>query len=248
MRPISHSNFINKIISRVLHDKLDHILPRLISANRSRFVKGRNIIENVLLTQEIVSDIRLRGKPANVVLKLNMTKSYDRVSTKVLRKMGLWDAKMECNLNHLAYTDNTIIVSSADNDSLNMIMKVLQDYEKVSGQLNNKRKSSFYMFAKVLQNIVGVAATIGFSRGCFPFVYLRCPISHAKKRKTDYSEPIKKVKDKLQAWKGRLLSPGGKVVLISSVFQSVPIHLLSAVKPPKCVIKEIHQLFANFLE
>ncbi|XP_060170505.1 uncharacterized protein LOC132601442 [Lycium barbarum] len=50
MRLISLSNFINKIISRVLHDKIDHILPRLISANQSGFVKGRNIIENVLLT------------------------------------------------------------------------------------------------------------------------------------------------------------------------------------------------------
>ncbi|XP_059284804.1 uncharacterized protein LOC132038098 [Lycium ferocissimum] len=307
MRPISLSNFINKIISRVLHDKIDHILPRLISANQSGFVKGRNIIENVLLTQEIMDDIRLRGKSTNVVLKLDMTKAYDRVSwlflTKVLRKMGFaersvdlvwrllannWYSvlvngqphgffhstrgvkqgdplspalfilsaevltralnslfeisefkgygmpKWSANLNHLAYADDTIIFASADNDSLNMIMKVLQDYEKVSGQLINKRKSSFYMFAKVSQNIVqGVATTTGFSRGSFPFVYLGCPISHARKRKTDYSELIKKVKDKLQAWKGRLLSPGGKVADIK-------------LKPPKCVIKEIHQIFAKF--
>ena len=91
-----------------------------------------------------------------------------------------------------------------------------------------------------------MATPTGFSRGSFPFVYLGCPISHARKRKTDYSELIKKVKDKLQAWKERLLLPGGKAVLISSVLQSVPIHLLSALKPPKCVIKEIHQIFAKF--
>ncbi|XP_060170771.1 uncharacterized protein LOC132601723 [Lycium barbarum] len=80
MRPISLSNFINKVISRVVHNKLEKALPRLISTNQSGFVKGRNIIENVWLTQEIVSDIRLRGKPANVVLKLDMTKAYDRAS------------------------------------------------------------------------------------------------------------------------------------------------------------------------
>ncbi|XP_070021012.1 uncharacterized protein [Nicotiana sylvestris] len=56
------------------------------------FVKGRNIIENILLTQEIVTDIRLRTKAGpNVILKLDMTKAYDRLSwlflTKVLRKM-----------------------------------------------------------------------------------------------------------------------------------------------------------------
>ncbi|XP_060210732.1 uncharacterized protein LOC132637695 [Lycium barbarum] len=69
MRQISLSNFINK---------------------------GRCIIENVLITQEVVSNIRLRGKLANVVLKLDMAKSYDRVSwmflIRVLRKMGFAEA------------------------------------------------------------------------------------------------------------------------------------------------------------
>ncbi|XP_060202576.1 uncharacterized protein LOC132630998 [Lycium barbarum] len=92
MRPISLSNFINKVISRVVQDKLDGILPSLISPNQSGFFKGRCIIENVLLTQEVVTDIRLREKPANVVLKLDMAKAYDIVSwsylIRVLRKMG----------------------------------------------------------------------------------------------------------------------------------------------------------------
>ncbi|XP_060200436.1 uncharacterized protein LOC132628686 [Lycium barbarum] len=59
---------------------------------QSGFVKGRSIVENILLAQEIVHDIRIRGKPANVVIKLDMAKAYDRVSwlflTKVLRRMG----------------------------------------------------------------------------------------------------------------------------------------------------------------
>ncbi|XP_060200458.1 uncharacterized protein LOC132628710 [Lycium barbarum] len=265
MRPISLSNFINKIISRVLHENIDHFLPKLISVNQSGFVKGRNIIKNVLLTQEIVSDIRLRGKPANVVLKLDMTKAYDRVSwlflTKVLRKMVFAERSVDLVWRLLANTVYSVLVNGhphgffhstrgvkqGDPLSPALFISSAEEYEKVFGQLINKRKSSFYIFSKVSQNIVqGVEKTTGFSRGSFPFVYLGCPISHARKRKTDYSELIKKVKDKLQAWKERLLSPGGKVVLILSVLQSVPIHLLSAMKPLKCVIKEIYQNFAKF--
>jgi len=92
MRPISLSNFLNKVISRIVHDRLESVLPSTISKNQSGFLKGRNISENVLLAQEIVSDIRTRGKPANVVIKLDMTKAYDRVNwqflIKVLEKMG----------------------------------------------------------------------------------------------------------------------------------------------------------------
>lgn len=66
-------------------------MPNLISHNPSGFVKARSIIENVPLTQEIVTNIKKRGKPTNVVIKLDMSKAYDRVSwffiMKVLRKM-----------------------------------------------------------------------------------------------------------------------------------------------------------------
>lgn len=42
-------------------------------------MKGRNITKNVLLAEEIVSDIRMRGKPYNVVNKLAIAKANDRV-------------------------------------------------------------------------------------------------------------------------------------------------------------------------
>ncbi|XP_060190534.1 uncharacterized protein LOC132619737 [Lycium barbarum] len=92
MRPISLSNFANKIISRLIQERLVEGLTDIISLNQARFVKDRSIVENVFLTQEIISDIMLRTKNANVVIKLDMAKAYDRVSwlflTKVLRKLG----------------------------------------------------------------------------------------------------------------------------------------------------------------
>lgn len=79
MRPISLSNFNSKIFSKILHERLVHLLPYIISPQQADFVKGRSIVENVLLVQEIVHDIRIRAKPANVIIKLDMTKAYDRL-------------------------------------------------------------------------------------------------------------------------------------------------------------------------
>lgn len=80
LRPIGLSNFIKKVLYRVLHDRLEKFMHSLISPNQSGFVKGRRIFECILLTQEIVTGIRIRGKPTNVVINLDMTKAYDRVS------------------------------------------------------------------------------------------------------------------------------------------------------------------------
>lgn len=92
LRPISLSNFVNKIITRVLHGRIVLVLPKLISSNQSGFVKRKSVTENVLLAQEIIKDINLRNKNINVVVKLDMAKAYDRVSwiylTKVFRCFG----------------------------------------------------------------------------------------------------------------------------------------------------------------
>ena len=44
-----------------------------------------------------------------------------------------------------------------------------------------------------------------------------------------------------------MLSFGGKAVLIKHVLQSMPIYLLSVMAPPKCIIYDIHKIFAKFL-
>lgn len=80
LRPLSLSTLSNKIISRVVQGRIAETLPQVISSNKIEFVKGRSIIENVLLAQEIVRDINRRNKWHNVVVKLDMAKSYDRVS------------------------------------------------------------------------------------------------------------------------------------------------------------------------
>lgn len=79
----------------------------------------------------------------------------------------------------------------------------------------------------------------------FPMKYLGCPINHDRKIKECYGELVVTVKGKLQAWKGNMLSYGGKV-LLSCVLQSIPMYVLPFIAPPKCVIKEFHRSFAKF--
>lgn len=65
--------------SRIVHDIIEALLPKIISTNQLGFVKGRSIIENVLLAQGIVVDIGKSGKSANMVIKLDVAKAYDRI-------------------------------------------------------------------------------------------------------------------------------------------------------------------------
>ena len=83
---------MNKIISKLLAKRLAKVLPLLISDNQSSFVQGRQISDNFLLAQKLVSGVRRVNRAGNVVLKLDMAKAYDRVFwnflTQVMRKFG----------------------------------------------------------------------------------------------------------------------------------------------------------------
>ena len=73
---------LKKVTSWLLPERLQYLLPRLISQNQSGFVNGGSVAENVLLAYEIITDIRKRGKPNDVLIKLDMAKNNDRVNFK----------------------------------------------------------------------------------------------------------------------------------------------------------------------
>lgn len=97
LRPISVCNFSYKIIAKIISNRLNLILPKLVSEEQAGFIKGRPIQEIIALSQELVSDIdkKSRFKRGNLVIKLDMSKAYDRIEWDflhmVLKKYGFSD-------------------------------------------------------------------------------------------------------------------------------------------------------------
>ncbi|XP_075101822.1 uncharacterized protein LOC142177250 [Nicotiana tabacum] len=226
----------NRFTGQFYHTCWEIICETFLNIVKAGFVKGRSIVENILLTQEIIADIGMRGKPSNIIIKLYMKKAYDRVSwiflTKVLRRMGFGEVFIDMISSHYR--------------AIQLIMNVLEDYEADSEQQVNKEKSSFYMHENAPPEEANTMHLITtFQRYPFPFTFLRCTIFYSR-RKEFYKGITFKVQQRLHSWNDRLLSIGGRVVLIAHVLESIPIHLLSVVNPPKYVINEMHKMFARY--
>lgn len=93
-QPISLCNLVYKLSTKVLANRLKVVLPQIISPSQSTFILGRSITDNLLVALEAFHTMngRMRGRKGYMVLKLDMSKTYDRVEWSfledIMRRLG----------------------------------------------------------------------------------------------------------------------------------------------------------------
>ncbi|KAL3614590.1 hypothetical protein CASFOL_041676 [Castilleja foliolosa] len=320
-RPISLTNFTGKLVSRIISNRLNRILPKLVEENQSGFVRGRSIHEAIALVQEMAHSIDKKCFGGNVIMKIDMSKAYDRLEWRFLlttmRKMGFceiftdiiyrnisginytFSANGQChgmfqssrgvrqgdplspllfviaqqalthNLNklmdqgalvpfnmgqkidpisHLLYADDMIIFINGKTDNIERLKALLNRYEKSSGQLINYDKTEVYLSKHISDTRKQkIKDKLGCRIAEFPFTYLGAPICKGRIKNIYFDQLIQKVITKLEGWKSKFLSFAGKLTLLKSVLNSLPIHIMSAVAVNKGVVKHLEKLFKTFL-
>ena len=79
-RSISCCNAVYKVVSKLLARRLEKLLPEMISPSESAFVKGRLLVENVLLATELVQGFGSKNSSPRGLLKVDIRKAFDSVS------------------------------------------------------------------------------------------------------------------------------------------------------------------------
>ncbi|CAH9089090.1 unnamed protein product [Cuscuta europaea] len=114
-RPISLSNFISKVCTRVLASRLSAILPKLISEEQAGFMTGRDISDHILVAQEMVNALDKKVRGTNLVVKLDMAKAFDRLSwvflEAILFKFGFAGSFIKLILDHLKATHFSVLIN-----------------------------------------------------------------------------------------------------------------------------------------
>lgn len=145
------------------------------------------------------------------------------------------------------FADDTLIFLEADPKMVEYLKFLLIGFESLSGLTINFNKS-----ALIPLNISNTLATtlleqLGYQLSSLPMTYLGVPLHWKRLAYSDWQPLITKIENKLQTWKGSLLSLGDRITLLNSVILAIPLYWLSIYKIYVKVRQVIDRLRKKFL-
>lgn len=148
---------------------------------------------------------------------------------------------------NLQFADDTLLFLKAEPKIIEALKLHLIAFENLSGMKINYAKSE--MVPLNLNPAEGevLASIFGCKTAKLPLTYLGLPLHFKKPSIKDWQVVIDKITSRIQGWKGKLLSYGGRLILLNSVISSIPIYWLSVFKMPSKVRDRIDQLRKRFL-
>lgn len=150
-------------------------------------------------------------------------------------------------ISHLQFADDTLLVGERSSVNIWSIKAVLQLFESISGLKVIFHKSQL-IGINVDEGWLNEAANfLNCCVGHVPFTYMGLSIRGDARRKSMWQSVLAKIRNRLASWNSLHLSLGGKIVLLKSVLNALPIYFISFFKLPIGVTGEIESLFRRFL-
>ncbi|VFQ84596.1 unnamed protein product [Cuscuta campestris] len=267
-RPIACLNVLYKIITKILARRMAPLLSALIDPALGAFVKGRSLVDNLLLAQHLIRDYAIKRCTPSCMIKLDITKAYNTVSWSFL-----WDVLvglgfptrfagliMEC----VSSASSSLMINGNCHGFFNSKRGLRQGdpmaptlflfcIEYLSRVLNTKAREGVFNYHKdcVELGITHLAFAddlMLFSRGDFQSVQIFMDaLSHFSSVSADYAPLFKSVDGFLSKWATLKLSYAGKLELIRAVIQGVQSFWLQAFPVQKYVLDRITALCRNVL-
>lgn len=147
----------------------------------------------------------------------------------------------------LQFADDTILIGEGSWENLWTIKSLLRGFELVSGLKINFVKSKLIGLNIAETFLQAGSSFLSCLPDVVPFKFLGIPVGSNPRRSVTWKPVVDAMSKRLNSWRGRHLSYGGRLTLIDSVLASLPLYFFSFFKAPSCVLKQLVRIQRNFL-
>jgi hypothetical protein len=163
-RPISLLNCSFKMFSKLITLRLEKVCQKLIAREQSAFIRGRFILENVVVAHEIVHSVHKTKEPG-IIIKLDYEKAYDRVNIDFLLEIpkarGLGDKWIGWIRNIVIGGSVSVLVNGEESPTFKTV-KGLRQGEPLSPLL-------FNIVTNALTKMLAKTSSAGFVKGLLQY-------------------------------------------------------------------------------
>jgi len=150
-------------------------------------------------------------------------------------------------VSHLLFADDSLILMHADRKNAKNLKLLLDRYCSSSGQKVSDAKSSIFFSGNTnVEDRAKVCIALNIVTESLNDKYLGLPAMIGIDCTDCFRHLIDRVRGKTKGWKEKLLSMGGKEVLIKSITQVVPVFAMMVFKLPKNICKGIIDVISEF--
>ena len=150
-------------------------------------------------------------------------------------------------VSHLLFVDDSLILMHADKRNADNLKSILDRYCINSGQMVSDAKSSvFFSENTPVSDKLEVYQSLNIMTESLNDKYLGLSVLVGVDRSDCFQYLIDRVRAKTKGWKEKLLSMGGKEILIKSIAQVVPVYAMMVFKIPKSICKGISDTISQF--
>ena len=142
-------------------------------------------------------------------------------------------------LSILQYADDTILFMDDDLEKARNMKLLLCTFDQISGLKINFHKTEVFCFGEANDSLDQYLDLFQCKQGSLPMKYLGIPIHQRRLRNSDWNLVEERFEKCLSSWKGKHLSVGGRLTLINSVLNSLPVYMMSFFEIPKGVLKKL---------
>jgi hypothetical protein len=144
--------------------------------------------------------------------------------------LGVVPHLVDEGLSILQYADDTIIFMDNDLERAKNMKPLLCAFEQLSGLKINFYKSEMFCYGAATARQLEYTLIFGCDLGSYPFRYLGIPMHHRKLMNKDEKYVEERFQKRLNCWRSKLLSIGGRLVLINFVLSSLPCSCFYSLK------------------
>jgi len=192
-----------------------------------------------------------QGCPLSPLLFLLVAEGLSRAIAEAKRNGSFNGIRISQSLciTHLLFVDDVLIFCSGSRKDAETLKEILNLFSKATGMEVNFRKST------ISTNLMS-EGEIDRIKAYFPFEtksiddglkYLGFHLKPNNYKKEDWSWLLDKLEKKLKAWSHKWLSRAGRLVLVKSVLEAIPVYWMSVAWIPKGTLEAYRRLCFRFL-